>query len=139
MENRGRDLPPMPIQVSGRPLFASLTSEPKTTIHVQVTAAKAFIKKEPRLFNRLLPNANHVTIELDSPQRKKPRVEQIPIKQEPASAFASASRPLDSGVIDLVSDEEGGALETTNPRLNIENIDEEEDVFNHCCGLETSE
>ena len=139
MENKGRDLPPMPVQVTGRSLFASPTSEPKTTMHVQVPAAKAFIKKEPGVFNRLLSNANHVTIELDGPQRKKPRVEQTPIKQEPASASASASRPSDFGVIDLVSDEEGGALETTNPRLNIENMEEEEDVFNHGGGLETSE
>ena len=78
-------------------------------------------------------------MELDSPQRKKPRVEQTPIKQEPASASASASRPLDFGIIDLVSDEEGGAPGTTNPRLNIENMEEEEDVFNHGGGLETGE
>ena len=97
MENKGRDLPPTPVQVTGRSLFASSTSERKTTIHVQVPAAKAFIKKEPRVFNLLLSNANHVTIELDIPQRKKPRVEQTPIKQEPVSASASASRPLDFG------------------------------------------
>ena len=79
MENEGRDLPAMPIiQITSRSLFASPSSEPKTTIHVQVLAA----------------NASNITIELDSPQRKKPRVEQTPIKQEPASASASASPPL---------------------------------------------
>jgi len=96
MENEGRDLPPMPIiQITGRSLFASPSSEPKTTIHVQVLAAKAFIKKEPHVSNGCLhSNASNITIELDSPQRKKPRVEQTPIKQDPASASASASRPL---------------------------------------------
>ena len=127
----------MPIQITGRSLFASPTSEPKTTIHVQVPAAKAFIKKEPHVFNRrLLSNASNITIELDSPQRKKPRVEPTPIKQEQASASASASR---FGIIDLVSDEEGGALGTTNLRLNIEDMEEEEDVFDHGGGLETGE
>ena len=140
MENEGRDLPQMPVQITGRSLFASPTSEPKTTIHVQVPAAKAFIKKEPHVFSRrLLSTANKITMELDSPQRKKPRVEQTPIKQEPASASASASHPLDFGIMDLVSDEEGGAPGTTNPRLNIENMEEEEDVFNHGGGLETGE
>ena len=38
-----------------------------------------------------------------------------------------------------MSDEEGGAPGTTNPRLNIENMEEEEDVFNHGGGLATGE
>ena len=38
-----------------------------------------------------------------------------------------------------MSDEQGGALGTTNPRLNIEDMEEEEDVFDHGGGLETGE
>ena len=82
--------------------------------HSRPSSRSKVIKKEPRVFNRLLSNANLVTMELDSPQRKKPRVEQIPIKQEQVSASASPS--CASGFRrDLVCD--GGALETTNPRF----------------------
>ena len=79
MENEGRDLPQMPIQITGRSLFASPTPEPKTTIHVQVPAAKAFIKKEPHVFNRrLLSTANKITMELDSHSGRNLELNKLP-------------------------------------------------------------
>lgn len=134
MENQGRDMPPLPVEiVNWRSPFSS--DVPTARLQVQDPVAKARIKQEPHGFKRLLSNAPGLTIDLDSPPKKR----HPPVKVEPASSSVHA--PVACGTIDLLSDEEHANPMPTNPILNIEGMEEQEedDVFGHGMDLGENE
>lgn len=88
--------------------------------------------QEPHGFKRLLSQASGLTIDLDSPPKKR----RPPVKVEPASSSVHAAPAC--GIIDLLSDEEHASPMPTNPILNIHGMEEQEDddVFGHGMDLE---
>lgn len=137
MDNKGENKPPMPTETSITSPFSCKTTV-SIQVHLEESGPAPAIKRESSFFRQTLRDGiPGACIDLDmSPPKKARKVpESLPaIKEE---THATATRPMNYGLIDLVSEDEDEP--PTNPPLEIagmEMIENEEDVFNHGYGVD---
>ena len=151
MENKGANKPPMPREIRTVSPFSGKTN---VSLKVHLTerddhAPQAAIKRENTFFSQVLQNNEGMCIDLDmTPPRKMSRMtgSNVTLKMETNEI---TSKPINYGLVDLVSDDEGqDALAAPmssrpsfipNPTLDMEGMEmddyQHEDVFNHGGGL----
>ena len=134
MDNKGENKPPMPTETSITSPFSRQTTV-SIQVHLEEFGPAPPIKRESSFSRQPLrdgiPGAC-TDLDMSPPKKARKVPESLPaIKEE---THATATRPMNYGLIDLVSEDEDEP--PTNPPLEMEMVENEEDVFNHGYGVD---